>query len=173
MSDKDNKRDFSEAEEVLELYRALIRNAIVMRQTQLVPNSKPSHAKIILEEMAGHSNRTFYAIASRLADDVWDSSVISAVSSAIDRNVDVRLLVENQCEQLHKLPDNVRERVRKIPDSIRFDFNIAIMDGRSFRIELDKQARKAVFCANSSALSDSIDKANRRLRELYELSKPC
>lgn len=169
MNDK-KKEQVANAVDPLKVYRDLVRFAIEEDLSQVVPNEEPAHARIILEEMAKHSVKTFYAVSNKLSEDVWDSAVIAAISSAIDRGVDVRLLVERSCENADRLPENVRVRVRALSPKSDGLANLAIMDGRVFRVETDKSARKAVFGVNVKALSEQIAKASDKIALAFNVA---
>lgn len=169
MSDEKDRQDVN-AVDPLKVYRDLVRFAIEENLSQVVPNEEPAHARIILEEMAKHSVKTFYAVSNKLSEDVWDSAVISAISSAVDRNVDVRLLVERPCENVDRLPENVRVRVRSASPKSGELVNLAIMDGRVFRVETDKSARKALFGVNVKELSEQIAKASDKIALAFDVA---
>lgn len=168
-----NDKDKQEANAVdpLKVYRDLVRFAIEENLSQVVPNEEPAHARIILEEMAKHSTETFCAVSNKLSEDVWDSAVIAAISSAIDRGVKVRLLVERPCENAGRLPENVRRRVRSLSPKLGELPNLAIMDGRVFRIETDKSARKALFGVNVKALAGQIAKASEKIELAFDVTE--
>ena len=170
MDNEKNKQEVN-AVDPLKVYRDLVRFAIEENLSQVVPNEEPAHARIILEEMAKHSVKTFYAVSNKLSEDVWDSAVISAISSAVDRGVDVRLLVERPCENVERLPENVRERVRSASPKSGELVNLAIMDGRVFRVELDKAARKALFGVNVKELSEQIARASGKIAFAFDVTE--
>lgn len=170
MNDK-KKEQAANAVDPLKVYRDLVRFAIEENLSQVVPNEEPAHARIILEEMAKHSTKTFCAVSNKLSEDVWDSAVIAAISLAIERGVKVRLLVERPCENAGRLPENVRKCVRSLSPRFGELPNLAIMDGRVFRVETDKSARKALFGVNVKALSEQIANASDKIELAFDVTE--
>ena len=82
------------AEAILLEYRKTVRNLFDTGASDVIDNSSPRHAAILIEEMVRHANVSFRAFAGRMNPTVWNLNVMDALDEAIKRGVDVQLLVE-------------------------------------------------------------------------------
>lgn len=144
--------DNTQDEAMLREYRATVRNLLQTGDSGIVANSSPLHATIILEEMIRSAQTSFVASAEGMSDTVWTDGVLRLLGEAKAKGLSVRLLVRNGCIPLNagRLPENLKCCVRKASDEPREgDFlNLAVVDGKAFRIEMDEAEKKAAFCAN-------------------------
>lgn len=144
-------------------YRKTVRNLFDTGASDVIDNSSPRHAAILIEEMVRHAQVSFRAFAGRMNPAVWNISVMNALSEAIARGVNVQLLVEHDCDPIlnGSMPDIVRRAVRRC-GAASGNFNpkvfphIATGDGQSFRMEMDPDAKTAAFAANNSAFASRI-----------------
>ena len=144
-------------EAILLEYRKTVRNLFDTGASDVIDNSSPRHAAILIEEMVRHAQVSFCAFAGRMNPDVWNANVMAALKEAIQRGVLVRLLVEKECLPIDggMMPESVRTTVRKLsPDIDASDYgHCAVGDGRSFRMEMDDSIKSAAFSANNAALA--------------------
>jgi len=137
---------------ILREYRLTVRNLLLTADTGIVANSSPRHATIILEEMIKSATHSFVASAERMSGNVWTDEVLRLLCDAMRRGVIVRILVEEECAPLleGRLPSSLAMCIRKAnKDHVDSEFlNLALADGKAYRLELDKQTKKAAFCAN-------------------------
>ncbi len=139
-------------EAMLREYRATVHNLLLTGDSGIVANSSSSHATIILEEMIKSAQMSFVASAEGMSATVWTDSVLRLLSEAKMRGVSVRLLVKDECIPLvaGRLPENLRECVRKANNEQREGefLNLAVVDNKAFRLEMDELEKRAAFCAN-------------------------
>lgn len=154
--------DTNNVEAMLIEYRKTVRNLFDTGASDVIDNSSPRHAAILIEEMVRHAQVSFRAFAGGMNPAVWNINVMSALSDAIARGVNVQLLVVHDCEPIKNgsMPDIVRRAVRRCVASEGFnpdDFShFATGDSRSFRMEMDPAAKTAAFSANSPELASRV-----------------
>jgi len=150
------------AEAMLIEYRKTVRNLFDTGASDVIDNSSPRHAAILIEEMVRHAQVSFRAFAGGMNPAVWNINVMSALCDAIARGVNVQLLVERDCEPIvnGSMPDIVRRAVRRCTASKDFDprdfSHCATGDRQSFRMEMDQDAKTAAFSANNEALASRV-----------------
>lgn len=143
-------------------YRKTVRNLFDTGASDVIDNSSPRHAAILIEEMVRHAQVSFRAFAGRMNPAVWNINVMNALCEAIARGVNVQLLVEHDCDPIlnGSMPDIVRRAVRRCVPSANFspqDFpHCATGDRQSFRMEMDPEERTASFAANNPAYASRI-----------------
>lgn len=149
-------------EAILLEYRKTVRNLFDTGASDVIDNSSPRHAAILIEEMVRHAQVSFRAFAGRMNPAVWNINVMKALSDAIERGVNVQLLVEHDCEPILNgtMPDIVRRAVRRCVASVDFnpaDFShCATGDCQSFRMEMDPVQKTAAFSANNPSLASRV-----------------
>ena len=149
-------------EAILLEYRKTVRNLFDTGASDVIDNSSPRHAAILIEEMVRHANVSFRAFAGRMNPTVWNLNVMVALEEAIKRGVDVQLLVEHDCDPIlnDTMPERVRRAVRRCQQSNGFnpaDFaHCATGDQQSFRIEMDRNQKTAAFSANNPELAARV-----------------
>lgn len=150
------------AEAMLLEYRKTVRNLFDTGASDVIDNSSPRHAAILIEEMVRHAQVSFRAFAGGMNPAVWNISVMNALKEAIERGVNVQLLVEHDCEPIvnGSMPDIVRCAVRRCKASGGFnpqDFShCATGDRQSFRMEMDQDAKTAAFSANNEGFASRV-----------------
>ena len=87
-------------EDILQIYRIAVRNAIASGNSEAVPNSSPEHAAIIIEEMLDAAKDSFVAFSGEFGDDVWNAPVINALRRALRRNVKVSLVAMDNADRM-------------------------------------------------------------------------
>lgn len=143
-------------------YRKTVRNLFDTGASDVIDNSSPRHAAILIEEMVRHAQVSFRAFAGRMNPAVWNINVMNALNDAIARGVNVQLLVEDDCDPIlnGSMPDIVRRAVRRCAASQDFDpknfSHCATGDRQSFRMEMDQDAKTAAFSANNPGLASRV-----------------
>lgn len=143
---------------MMERYESAVRNALLRGVSCSIKNSSREHAAIILREMLKASQSSFHAYARALSHDVWNSETIAALEDAKRRGVDVRLLIENDCDaetakELPPLLCALIRKVRYVDDKGARPNNFAVADGCALRFETDPVQRSAIFFPRNLKLS--------------------
>lgn len=148
------------AESILLEYRKTVRNLFDTGAPDVIDNSSPRHAAILIEEMVRHAQVSFCAFAGRMNPEVWNANVMAALEEAVRRGVLVRLLVEEKCLPADEglMPDSLKSTVRKFGSDIKAsEYNhCAVADGQSFRFEINAAAASAVFSANNPSIAGRV-----------------
>lgn len=159
------------ADPVLRLYRTTVRNMLESSKPSHVPNSSYRHASIILEEMVRVAHDSFHAYCGKFSADVWTPEVTNQLRLAIDRKVDVVIILAGEPESI--IPEFLKDHVRRLDlssvEDRRSDFarvdHFASVDGKSVRLENDRAGRRALFAANHSDLADQVERIFNILSE--------
>ena len=147
---------------LMDEYRTNVKDLFEQRSSDVVDNASYRHASILIEEMILHAQRTFVAFAGRMNPQVWTPQVMDALTNAMQRGVEIRLLVERDCEPIinGSMPRPVQDHVRRIMagylDKIGNVSHCASGDGESFRIEMDRVQNTAVFAANNPKIASKV-----------------
>lgn len=147
---------------LMDEYRTNVRALFDKRASDVIDNSSYRHASVLIEEMVRHAQHTFIAFAGRMNPQVWTPQVMNALADAVQRGVNVRLLVERNCEPISNgsMPHPVQERVRRISEEylgkIGDISHCASGDSESFRIEMDRVQNSAVFAANNPEIASKV-----------------
>lgn len=146
---------------ILKEYRLTVRTLLDVGSPEIINNPSPRHASIIIEEMIKHARVSFRAFAGQMNVEVWNPNVMSALKMAIQRGVNVRLIVERVCDPIliNSMPEIVRGAVNRLMKNGEFDpqsySHCAIGDGRSLRLEMDRVRKSAIFTANNPELAST------------------
>lgn len=147
---------------LLDEYRTNVMALFDKSSPDVINNSSYRHASILIEEMVRHAQHTFIAFAGRMNPLVWTPRVMNALTDALQRGVEVRLLVERDCEPISNgsMPQPIQEHVRRIRETylgkIGDISHCASGDGESFRIEMDRVRNSAVFAANNPEIASKV-----------------
>lgn len=148
-------------DEVLALYRQIVRRMLSEGSRNAIPNSSKAHASIILEEMLKASKFVFVAYSGGLAKDVWNDAVLDQIVAAAGRGVNVQIVIARASKD--HVREDVREFVTCIPEGIGAETrreieslgHFSVADA-AFRLETDRGARKAVFCAHDESAAATL-----------------
>lgn len=160
---------------LMDKYRENVRALFKEGSSDVVGNSSPRHATILIEEMIRHANETFVAFARKMDPQVWGKSVMDALEAAVKRGVAVRLLVESECLPIVNgtMPPSVRPCVRKLSGEVAGNTigvpHFASGDGTSVRVETDPKDRSAVFAANNPEIAARVGKIFNSLYQMGEV----
>lgn len=154
----------ADIERLMDEYRQNVRALFDAKSPDIANNSSYRHAAILIEEMVLHSKKTFVAFAGRMNPEVWNAKVMSALVAASGRGVDIKLLVETECDPIinGSMPECLRKFVRRLPQDVRERFenihnsHCASGDGESFRMEINPAQKSAVFAANNPELASKV-----------------
>ena len=162
-----NETERAMNERLLDDYRRAVCEMLAAEEFRRIENSSPKHAAIIIEEMIGHAQHSFCAVAQTLNPVVWSPRVIAALSSAMAKGVTVSLLVvaAGDLAHLNTLPAEVRSHVRRAERPDVIGINFAVMDDKAVRIEHDVANDRASFCVNEDELAHL---AQNKFNSLYE-----
>lgn len=162
-----NETERAMNERLLDDYRQAVCAMLDANEFQRIENSSPRHAAIIIEEMIGHAQHSFCAVAQTLNPVVWSPRVIAALSSAMTRGVAVSLLIVTAGDLAHldSVPTELRSRVRRAERPDVININFAVMDDKAVRLEYDVDNDRASFCVNENELAQL---AQNKFNKLYE-----
>lgn len=161
------------AEDILQIYRIAVRNAIASGNSEVVPNSSPQHAAILIEEMLNAAKESFCAFSGAFRDDVWNAAVMDALRRALRRGVKISLVASGNAD---RIPEELKgvswvvrsgelERAGLEAPSLRV-YHFAVSDGRSVRVEYDPDSRKAAFSANRPDVANALVDKFEKLRSI-------
>lgn len=148
---------------LLDEYRASVKEMFAKGSSDLADNSSGRHAAILIEEMILHAERSFVAFSGTMNPEVWNGQVMAALEDAVNRGVDVKLVVEKTCEPISRntMPASLRAHVRKlgpnVPENVRAILShCASGDAKSMRVETDPVRKTAIFSANRPEMSENV-----------------
>ena len=149
---------------LMEEYRTNVKALFDSKSSDFANNSSSRHASILIEEMILHAQRSFVAFAGRMNPIVWNERVMTALEAAVNRGVQVKLIVESECEPIINgtMPASVRQFVKRLQPQLRDHIikaevsHCASGDGESLRIETDPSQKSAVFAANNPEVAAKV-----------------
>lgn len=152
----------------LDPFRYMVRRFIAIDSPNLIENSSPAHARILLEEMFANAKTSAYVYCGCISNKVWgEKALADAVRAAIARGVNVRFIVQHP----EDIPSDsavaavLREHGEDmIHSSQRFaslDSHFAVFDDKMYRFETSAAEKTAKACVNDPGTS-------RLLRELAQ-----
>lgn len=147
---------------VLGLYREIVRRMLADGDSDVMPNSSKAHASVILDEMLRFAKVAFLAYSGNMACDVWNDAVLDQIVTAANRGVDVRIVIAGPSKE--HVREDVREYVTCLPQGIDAETrasierlnHFSVADACAFRLETDRNERKAVFCANDPEIATTL-----------------
>ncbi len=150
-------------ERLMEEYRNNVRALFEKKSSDFANNSSSRHASILIEEMVLHARRSFVAFAGRMNPIVWNERVMAALADAVNRGVQLRLIVESECEPINNgtMPVSVRSFVRKVQPQMLDHVKAAAPhcacgDEESLRVETDPSQKSAIFAANNPEVAARV-----------------
>ena len=148
---------------MMDEYRTNVRELFRTGSPAIVGNASSRHAAILIEEMVQHTEHSFSAFAGHMNPIVWNEKVMAAVLAAFNRGVEIKLVVEKDCEPIsnNTMPEEIRRFVKKLaPNALeKLSGNLshcATGDGKSMRIETDDAQKSAMFSANNPDLAGKV-----------------
>ena len=151
-------------ERLMDEYRSNVKALFDQKSPDFANNSSSRHASILIEEMVLHAQRSFVAFAGRMNPIVWNGRVMAALADAVSRGVQVKLVVENECDPIANgtMPASIQRFVRRLQPQLRDSIikaevsHCASGDGESLRIETDPSQKSAVFAANNPEVAAKV-----------------
>ena len=156
---------------VLELYRTTVRNMLANDRPGIVPNASYKHASIIMEELVRSAKSKFFAYCEKLSADVWTSTVREQLRLAILRGVDVQIVLTSKPNETPLGFPEDRIRVLNLSElgesrpSFEDVNHFAVVDGKSLRLEQNKQTREALFAANRPDVAHELEEIFAHLHD--------
>lgn len=139
-------------------YKALVNKYFDEKSDLVISNRDASHAAVLVSTLFNRAEKNVLLLCEELNGDFYDSPLImSSILEAIDRNVEVKILVQRP-PKANKLLDALKAREGDNRVEIRvcapgsegaeLPVNFAVMDSQAYRVETDIHAAKAFACAN-------------------------
>ena len=147
-------------------FRYMVQRFIEMESPNLIQNSSPEHARILLEEMFLHAKTSAYVYCGCISDKVWGGEdLATAVRTAIERGVKVRFIVQHP----EKIPagsavaavlrQHGEDMIHSSTLFATWDSHFAVFDEKMFRFEKRDDDKTAIACVNGPDTA-------RKLRDL-------
>ncbi|MCB1244683.1 MAG: hypothetical protein AB7I98_17390 [Verrucomicrobiales bacterium] len=156
----------------LKKYQTLVTRMFEIDSPVEFSNGQPSHAAIIFAEMLRRAKSHVLIFCKELAKEVFDGDrdIIPALRSALERNVDVSIIVQEKPQSLEFVrhaTDFLNDRL--LPGEVSviecgqgtqpikdIELNFAVMDQKAVRVEFDKGKVEAVACANNPRMAKTL-----------------
>lgn len=152
----------------LESFRYTVKLFIKINSTALISNKNSEHAKVILEELFNDAKKTAYVYCGRISNEVWGGEAVAkAVKGAIDREVDVKFIVQHANEipkdsVVYKLL-KPKDLVVSSPKLAEIKSHFAVFDSKRYRFEKDDAAKSAIVCMNNETVGGQLQKLAENL----------
>lgn len=164
------------AENDIEAFRLMVRRLILAGSPIRIDNGSPAHARVILEEMFKHAQRTAFVFCGCISMQVWGSETMAAcIEDAIcNRGVDVHFIVQNP-EKIPAASPTVA-MLRRYPGTIvtspvfkDFESHFSVFDQKMYRMEKNDAAKTAIAYANDRANATDLEQL---AKQMSEIAKP-
>ena len=163
------------AENDIEAFRLMVRRLILIGSPLRIDNGSAAHARVILEEMFKHAQKTAFVFCGCISMEVWGSATMAAnIEDAIcNRGVEVRFIVQNP----DKIPVDspTVSMLRRHPGTIvtsplfkDFESHFAVFDQKMYRIEKNDAAKTANAYANNRENGAELDKLAKLMSGIAE-----
>lgn len=151
----------------LDNYKAHVERFFEEASPLVISNKDRDHAAVIVSALFKTATGEVCLFCHNLSQDFYSrGDVVATAVDAVARGVSVRILTQEEPEaigfvtQLFKAAagaNSVQLRVCKPEaDSCRLPYNFAVVDGKAFRIEVDRSDAKALACANDTKLAGQM-----------------
>ncbi len=158
-------------EQELDRYAKSVRDKIRNQAGGLFQNNSPLHASIIIREFLDAAEKTVCLFCGKLSESVYGALQVF-FSSAIERNVRVRVITESSYEETGaknlaeylKSKDSLRCLAWKKEDSLP---HFLLVDGRMYRLEVKQEQKEALVCAAADKESGTKETA-RVMAQAFE-----
>ena len=167
------------AENDIEAFRLMVRRLILTGSPVRIDNGSAEHAKVILEEMFKHVQRTAFVFCGCISMSVWGSETMAAniEDAIVNRDVHVRFIVQH--------PDKIPEdsptvtMLRRHPGTIvtsplfkDFESHFSVFDQKMYRIEKNDAAKTAIAYANNRENGIALEQLAKQMSEIAEQVQP-
>ena len=157
----------------MEAFRLMVRRLILAGSPIRIDNGSPAHARVILEEMFKHAQRTAFVFCGCISMSVWGSETMAAcIEDAIcNRGVDVHFIVQNP----DKIPaaSPTVAMLRRHPGTIvtsplfkDFESHFAVFDQKMYRIEKNDADKTANAYANNRENGVALEQLAKQMSEI-------
>lgn len=143
-------------------FRYMVRRFIAINSPNLIKNSSPAHAQILLEEMFAHMQKTAYVYCGRISNEVWGSARLAdAIRQAFERpGTEIKFMVQHR----DKIPEEslvvaiLREHNAIItsPAFGGINSHFAVFDSKMYRFEKDDGNKTAIACVNAPTMAGAL-----------------
>ncbi len=156
-------------EPAIRYYEEQVKILIEENSDEIIANSSSKHAIILFKNFFRRANSSIYIFCGKLSKTVYDDiQVIDAMRSALEKGIDVQVII---CE---KTPDSVSfvELLKQYNKKIfckksNIEINhFCVIDGCRYRLEIDPMEKKAIACANSIEIGQSLKKIFYKLQNM-------
>ena len=163
------------AENDIEAFRLMVRRLIITGSPVRIDNGSAEHAKVILEEMFKHVQRTAFVFCGCISMSVWGSETMAAniEDAIVNRDVHVRFIVQRPSDIPADSPTVAALRrhpgvIVSSPMFKEFESHFAVFDQKMYRIEKDDGAKTAIAYANNPDGGTALDQLARQMSEIAE-----
>lgn len=163
------------AENDIEAFRLMVRRLILTGSPIRIDNGSAAHARVILEEMFKHAQKTAFVFCGCISMSVWGSETMAAnIEDAIcNRGVEVHFIVQHPDEIPADSPTVAM--LRRYPGTIvtspmfeDFESHFAVFDQKMCRIEKNDRAKTANAYANNRENGVALEQLARQMNEISE-----
>jgi hypothetical protein len=161
----------NESEELKD-YRDGVEKLFELNSEKIISNGMPEHAAILFEAFFKHAKHQIVILCRHLHGDVFGKGfVIAAAKQALARDVSLRIITQEKDLQAREFVEAIKssgrakleyastEKGRTLP------YNFAVMDGKAFRFESDRDKVQAQASMNCPDIA-------KRLTQVFEELSP-
>ena len=154
----------------LDLYRDLFRRMLREKSEETVSNDSADYARILIAELLRSAQHEVWIYCTKFNGDVWsDKDVLDALRAATGNRVVFHVLTRlapdsgnEAVEILNAAKVDVKTIDRAKADSVP-NRNFLVVDGISYRFEIDPEQRRGIACANGVKNAQSLIRAFQNL----------
>lgn len=161
------------SENDIEAFRLMVRRLILTGSPIRIDNGSAAHARVILEEMFKHAQKTAYVFCGCISMSVWGSEVMAAniEDAIVNREVHVSFIVQKP-EAIPSDSPTVA-MLRRHPGTMvtspmfrEFESHFAVFDQKMYRIEKDNAAKTAIAYANNPESARELEQLAKQMSEI-------
>lgn len=134
-----------------------------------IGNSSPAHARVLIDCMFRHAQKTAYVFCGCLSNEVWgDERIAASVEDAIGRGVEVVFLVQRRDDipgdsPVKRVLEASGNRILSSPLFAEVEHHFAVFDGQRYRFEYDDGRKMATACMYAPLLAGQFLEVARRM----------
>ena len=157
----------------IEAFRLMVRRLILTGSPIRIDNGSAAHARVILEEMFKHAQKTAFVFCGCISMPVWGSETMAAniEEAIVNRDVHVRFIVQHPNEIPAYSPTVAV--LRRHPGTIvtsplfkDFESHFAVFDQKMCRIEKNDAAKTANAYANNRENGIALEQLAKQMSEI-------
>ena len=148
-------------------YRLSVRSRIEHNNSGLFRNPSPKHAQVVISELVAAARESICIYCGKLSSDIY-GNLDSCFRDAIDRGVNVRVMIEEERADHNKLSTLLceRKRIRQLSGTDKGQVqHFVLVDEKRYRIEVNNDSKQALVCA--AACDESTSPTARNLGKLF------